>query len=209
MEKMLVTQALNELKTLGSRIDRAIAEADFITASKVSEKNAAPGKTKDVFNKEAKTSMQQINDLIERREKIKAAVIASNAVTEVEIGGVKMTVAKAIDTKDSIEFKQDLLNMMKAQYAQAMKKVEDANQKMEKKIDDLVTTAYGKDGKDKIQESDFDAIAKPYRSANETGLVDPLGIEKKIKELSEYIEAFKSNVDSVLQISNCTTFIEV
>jgi len=48
----------------------------------------------------------------------------------------------------------------------------------------------------------------PIREANEYSLVDPLDIEKRIKELSDKIEGFKSEVDSVLQISNCVTWIE-
>ena len=95
-EKMLVTQALNELKTISNRIDRAIRNAKFITASKTVDKNAAPGVSKETFKTDAIASMQSIRDLIDRREKIKAGIIASNAVTEVEIAGEKMTVARLL-----------------------------------------------------------------------------------------------------------------
>lgn len=208
-EKMLVTQGLNELKTLNSRIIRAIEDASFITASKVSEKNAAPGVTKEDFATSAKASYQSIQDLIARREKIKAAIIASNAVTEVEIAGEKMTVAKAIDTKNSISFMQELLNMMISQYQRSLTSVNTHNAKVDEKIDSLVTTAYGKDGKEKISEDDYKAIAAPYKAANEFGLVDPLKLKDKIDELSKYIEDFSSNVDAQLQISNCITTIEI
>ena len=208
-EKMLVTQGLNELKTLNSRIIRAIEDASFITASKVSEKNAAPGVTKEDFATSAKASYQSIQDLIARREKIKAAIIASNAVTEVEIAGEKMTVAKAIDTKNSISFMQELLNMMTSQYHRSLSNVNNHNAKVDEKIDSLITNVYGKDGKEKISENDYNVIAAPYKSANEFGLVDPLNLKNKIDELSKYIEDFSSNVDAQLQISNCITTIEI
>ena len=208
-EKMLVTVALNELKTLDSRINKAINQAAFVEASKISEKNAKVGKTKVDFSQEAKAALDSINDLIARREKIKAAVIASNAVTEVEIAGQKMTVAKAIDTKESIGYKSLLLEVLKDQFYSARMKVNKQNEIMNDKIDKLIETAYGKEGKDKISEADYDAIATPYKKANEFDLVDPIGAEAKIKELDEYIEKFNSTVDSVLQISNCVTYIEI
>lgn len=208
-ETMLVTQGLNELKTLDARINRAISEANFVIASKNVDKNAKPGVTKEDFSKDAVSAVQSINDLIERREKIKAAIIASNSVTEVEIAGEKMTVAKAIDTKKSIDYKMYLLSKMKDEYNTALATVNKANQRIDMSIDALITTTYGKEGKEKVSESDYDAIAKPYKLANEVTLVDPLKIKEKIDALEKYIEDFKANVDAQLQISNCITTIEI
>ena len=208
-EKMLVTEGLNELKTLNARIMRDIQKAEFIVGAKNVEKNAKPGKTKEDFSKEAKASMQSIEDLIARRERIKAAIIASNAVTEVEIAGQKMTVAKAIETKDSITYKQMLLEIMEEQYKKAVELVDKKNRAVDEKIDDLVATAYGKEGKEKVSENDYEAIAKPYKAANEYGFVDPLDLKKRIDDLHSFIDEFKSTVDSKLQISNCITVIEI
>lgn len=208
-EKILVTEALNELKTLDSRIARAISKADFVVASKKADKNAKPSVTKEDFCNEAKSSMQQIEDLIKRRETIKAAIIASNAVTEVEIAGQKMTVAKAIDTKDSINYYRTLLNTMQSQYSLALSKVEKVNKTVDENIDQMILAAYGKDGKDKISKDTYEAIADPYRTANEVELVDPLKIKDEIERTQSWIEEFDSTVDSKLQISNCMTYIEV
>ena len=209
MEKMLVTEALNELKTLNTRIERAILEGDFITASKKADKNAKPGISKEDYNKKATSNYQSVKDLIKRREVIKAAVIASNAVTEVEIAGEKMTVAKAIDTKSSMEYYQHLLDRMKNQYSKALATVEKAKKIVDENIDQMILAAYGKDGKDKISEATFDAIAKPYKAANEAELVDPLNLKEEIDKLENYVESFLSTVDSKLQISNCMTYIEI
>lgn len=208
-EKMLVTQGLNELKTLNSRINRAINSALFIVASKTIDKNATPGISKEDFNANATSALQSIEALIERREKIKAAIIASNSITEVEIAGEKMTVAKAIDTKESINYKEQLLFKMKDQYERAVANVNRANQTVDKNIEALITTAYGKEGKEKVSESDYESIAKPYKTANEVSLVDPLKLKEKIEALEKYIEDFKANVDAQLQISNCITTIEI
>lgn len=207
-ERMLVTQALNELKTLQSRIDRSIRNAEFVAAAKNSEKNVTPMSSKENFEKDAVASMDSINALIDRRERIKSAIVESNANTVVTVCGEECSVAKAIDMKSSIMYKESLLRQMKTQYSQAVFKMTTENQSVENKIDQLVTTAFGKESKTSIKDGDYESIAVPYRRNNEYSLVDPINIKKKIDELTQYIEEFNSTVDSVLQVSNCVTFIE-
>ena len=50
---MLVTQALNELKTLDGRINKAITDGIFVAGAKASDKNILPGMSKEDFNGEA------------------------------------------------------------------------------------------------------------------------------------------------------------
>lgn len=207
-ERMLVTQALNELKTLQSRIDRSIRNAEFVAAAKNSEKNVTPMSSKEDFEKDALASMDSINALIDRRERIKSAIVESNANTFVTVCGEECSVAKAIDMKSSIMYKEFLLRQMEAQYSRAVSKMTIENQAVENKIDQLVTTAFGKESKTSIKDGDYESIAIPYRRNNEYSLVDPINIKKKINELTQYIEEFNSTVDSVLQVSNCVTFIE-
>lgn len=208
MEKMLVTQALNELKTLDARIRRATTGAVFVAASKTSDKNVNPNTTKEDFIKNAKAAQDSIRDLISRRAKIKAAVIAANAQTEIEVCGVVHTVADVIDMKSSIGYWRHLLLVYKQQMERATAEMNRANLNMEAKIDQLIETTFGKESKTSIKPEDYAAIATPYRSNNEVSLVDPIDIAAEIKSLEDFIEEFTSTVDSKLQISNCTTFIE-
>lgn len=208
MEKMLVTQALNELKTLDSRILRAINSASFVAPAKVSEKNVNSNLSKEEFNANAKASLQSIDDLISRRKNIKDAIVASNAVTMVTVAGVEMTRAAAIERKTSIEYEQALLKRMKEQYAFAHDTVKRKNAEMEIAIEKLVNTAYGKDSKTNIKPDDYSAIADPYKEKNEYGLVDPISILEQITKRENEIDAYLSEVDSCLQISNCITYIE-
>lgn len=208
---MLVTQALNELKTLDGRINKAITDGIFVAGAKASDKNILPGMSKEDFNGEAVASKKSADDLIKWREKVKAAVVASNAITFVPDLG--MTVAKAIETKASIKYKKALLNRMKTQYQQAMAEVNQNNVRVEQAVKDLVNTAYASGGnKDKSKsysEDDYNAIAVPYKKAHEWELVDPLNIKKVIDALEEEIREFESKVDSALQISNCVTTITI
>lgn len=208
MEKMLVTQALNELKTLDARIMRAINNANFIVASKVCEKNVNSNKSKEDFSNEAKAELQSIDDLINRRKNIKAAIVASNAITMVTVANVVMTVAAAIERKTSIEYEKSLLKQMKNQYLFAKQRVDTKNAEMDAAIEKLVATAFGKDSKTNIKSDDYSAIADPYKEKNEWGLVDPIDVLNQIKKREEEIDAFVNEVDSALQISNCTVYIE-
>ena len=208
---MLVTQALNELKTLDGRINKAITDGIFVAGAKASDKNILPGMSKEDFNSEAVASKQSADDLIKWREKVRAAVVASNAITFVPDLG--MTVAKAIETKASIKYKKALLNRMKSQYQRAVAEVNQNNARVEQAVKDLVNTAYASSGsKDKSKsysESDYGAIATPYKKAHEWELVDPLDIKKVIDALEEEIREFESKVDSTLQMSNCVTTITI
>ena len=205
---MLVTQALNELKLLDGRINRAISNGTYVAAAKLSETKVSSTVTKEDFIVDAKSSLQSVKDLIERRKKIKAAVVISNANTFVDISGVTMTVADAIERKDSIEYDNEILRTLKNQFSNAVATVGQKNMNMELQIDRIVESSFGKDSRQKINSEDYEAIAKPYRTNNEYGLVDPLGIEKLIAQMEEAIQGFISNVDAALQISNCTTYIE-
>lgn len=206
MEKMLVTQALNELKLLDSRIGKEISRSRFIAAAKTSEKKVIPNLSKEDFSKNAKASYQSICDLLARRAAIKAAVVASNAITKVTVNGEEMTVADAIERKTSIEYEKDLLISMKNQLERETSQVNTQNILMENKIDKNIETMLGKDGKTK--DEDLDSFMKVFRTANQWSLVDPLGLNDLINELNDRITGFESEVDSALQISNCITWIE-
>lgn len=207
MEKILVTQALNELKLLDDRINKAINDAVLVIAAKRSEKKVNPNLTKEEFEIRAKAGYQSVLDLIERRKKIKAAIVISNAVTKVTVHGEEMTVAEAIERKGTIDYEVNLLKQMQNQWGVQNREMTMQNMRMEERIDNYIETYVGKDTS-KAKDNELEAMIKPMRETGEYALVDPLSIEKKIADLDDYIKGFRSEVDAVLQISNCTTYIE-
>ena len=208
METMLVTHGLNELKLLDSRILKRISDTGFITCSKKSAKKIS-GVGKDTYRKLSKSGYDSVIDLIARRNAIKSAIVKSNAITKVTIAGKEMTVAEAIERKSSISYEHNLLNELTSQLSSARTKLERENAKVDEQIDALLTTAYGKDSKEKISEGMHDAIAVPYREANEYEYVEGFDVKATIVSLSDDIDSFLSEVDTVLQVSNSTTTIEV
>lgn len=208
MRKITITEALNELKLYDAKINKAINDSVFVSATKKSSDKVGTMKREN-FEKKASESYQSVNDLIRNRRAIKSAIVLSNAVTTVTVGGETMTVAEAIERKSSIFYEINLLAKMKVLYTTASSNVIKENTKVDLQVDKMLESMYGKDSDKKITEDMHDAIAKPYRATNEYELVDPIAIEDKIRELDDRIEKFKSEVDTVLSVANAITFIDV
>ena len=135
MRKISITEALNELKLYDSKIMKAITNAKLVGAAKKSSDKVGVVK-KDDFEERAKASYQSVTDLIANRNTLKSAIVKSNAVTEVTINGKTMTVAEAIERKNSIEYDEQLLNAMKTQYVAATSSVDKENKKVDTKVDE-------------------------------------------------------------------------
>lgn len=208
MRKISITEALNELKLYDSKITKAITSAKLAGATKKSADKVGVVKRED-FEERAKASYQSVTDLIANRNALKSAIVKSNAVTEVTINEKTMTVAEAIEHKNSIGYDEALLIEMKRQYASATDTVNKENKKVDNKVDELLSTLIGKDSDKKISKDDQEAIEKPYRDKNEFEFIDPIGIFDEIEKLESDIDGFKSEVDTKLVLSNATTFIEV
>lgn len=206
--KISITEALNELKLYDSKIAKAIRGTNYVGAAKKSS-NLIGVQTKETFNKNASAGYQSVVDLIANRNKLKSLIVKSNAITEVTVNSKVMTVAEAIERKNSIQFEIDLLNTLKSQYATSSSTVLNENKKVDNQIDKLLETFTGKDTDKKITKEDQSAITEPYREKNEFELVDPIGIYEKIQVLESDIDGFESNVNTVLVLSNATTFIEL
>lgn len=84
-EKMLVTQALDERDLLVKKISDKISKASFVDTIKPNEEKVFAKKIdKAEYAKEAESAYQQINDLIKRFGQIDAAIVESNAKTEIK-----------------------------------------------------------------------------------------------------------------------------
>ena len=101
-EKMTIHRALAELKTIDSRIEKAISETRFCRSNKHSNEKIN-GKSIDDYIAETKSAYESINDLIRRRNAMKRAVVLSNAITNVTVGDEVMTVAEAIEAFKSYQ----------------------------------------------------------------------------------------------------------
>lgn len=208
IRKMTVAEGLNQLKLYDSRIHKKMSETDFVAAAKKSS-DKVNAISKEIYEQQVRKNYQSVHDLIQERKKLKSAIIKSNAVTFIEIGGMKMTVAEAIERKRSIRYEGDLLLRLKTTYRIIKDEVLRENKEMEEQINKILEMFHGKETEKKPSKEEQSVIANLYREQNEYDIVDPINILNEMETLEEEIENFKSNVDAQLVISNATTYIEV
>lgn len=208
MRTITVTEGLNELKLYDSKIEKAINNLKLIGAKKKSVDKVGVVNV-EKFVADAKAAHQSIMDLIGNRNALKAAIVKSNAITYLEIGDQKMTVAEAIERKNSIQYEKELLLAMKAQYGSATVTVNKENAKVDNKVDELIQALVGRDTTKKLDKDEQAAVEVPYRAKHEWELVDPLNLFDLMTKLEADIDTFESQVDGKLSLCNATTFIEL
>ena len=102
-DKMLVTQALDERDLLVKKINDKIEKANFVDTIKPNEEKVLDARvSREEFAKDAESAYQQIHDLIDRFQKIDAAIVASNANTRINTTYGEFTVAGAISLRSRL-----------------------------------------------------------------------------------------------------------
>lgn len=206
-ERMTIHKALSELKILDSRIKKEMTKATFCGTKKNVDK-VINGVPVDSFEESVKSEYTKINDMIKRREAIKRAVSNSNAITKVNIGDKEYSVAEAIEmNRCGIELYDTLLKRLEDQYEENVNYALESNGDLQERTDQYIGILYGT--KDAKPSSEAAKAAEEYRKNYETKLVDPIDIQGKIAMLRDYIDKFKSDVDSALSVSNAITEIEI
>lgn len=201
-----IAKGLVELKLLDKRIHRTIN--DSILAGYTIGKKAMTGfANTEEIEKRSKSDYQSIQDLIKRRNEIKSAIVVSNANTLVDVAGVSMTVAEAIERKSSIEYDKMLLNKLKQTYANIVNHVDRVNDEVKNRLDKQLEILYGKDGKNKAAENE--ELTKVFKEDNEAKFIDPINLKEKIDKLQVEIEDFEANVDLALTENNALTKITI
>lgn len=206
-QKMTIHRALSELKLIDSKIDRAIKEINP-SGGYQQGKNINGLYSKEEFEKSAKSKYDSVNDLIDRKVRIKSEIVKSNSNTIISVSGNKMTVADAISYKSIIPQKNTLVNELRRKHNNTIAAVNSNNQKISDNCQRILEAALGKDNV-QIGKSDTDSIRKPYMEANEFHIFDPIEVEKKIALIESETQDFLSEIDAVLSESNAITIIEV
>lgn len=203
-----VQRALTELKGLDSRIRKATSARYVGRKKKSADAVYNTNLGVDKFNADVEANYQSVTDLIARRNKMKAAVVLSNATTKVVIGDVEMTVAEAIERKESICYDKNLLRELKRQYESVITNVATENATVERDIKENIALLVSKDKTVDIAK-EIQAITDSTKAQREWEVIDPLDLKTKIETLEERIQTFEEEVDYVLSTSNVQTMIEI
>lgn len=208
MATMSVTRALSELKLLDARINRAISEAEVVSFQ-VGKKKINGHITPEEFKNKAKSHLDSVRSLINRRNEIKSKIVESNAKTVVTFpSGKEMTVAEIIERKTSIQYDKNWLYTLRSQYNNAITKVNRLNDQSKEKLEERIKNYFGKEGT-KGKEDEVELITKNFNAENEAILIDPIKVKDVIDKLTSEIEEFENEVDFLLSESNTRTDIEV
>lgn len=201
-QTMSITQGLAELKLLEKRLRTHLHNMRWVDVS--TETNRVD---KDKIKAVASSEYQSYMDLVKRRDAIKRAIVLSNAKTPVKIDKWEGTVAEAIEHKSALSHKKELLDMMISHLQQKRTEFEEAQSKLDSRLERLLQSELGKDVK--TNPETLTTLTNTFRASNKVELVDPLDLASKIGELGEEISSFETNVDWVLSESNGKTLITV
>ena len=212
-ETMTVHKALAELKTIDSRIDKAIMEGTYVLANKHSNEKINGISVAD-FKERMRASHQKVTDLINRRNAIKRAVVLSNAQTKIKVGNEEYTVAEAIDAKNhGMEFKTNYARVLSSQNMNAQDVMNrNSGEALERKAEQHVLAVIQAQPKDSKMSADSDAmkaLRKAYIENNAYDLIDPLNVTKLIADMIDEVNEFNTEIDAALSCSNALTVIEI
>jgi len=204
---MTIHRGLSELKLIDSKIEKQISEIEA-TAVMQKGKKISGYMTEDEFQKAAESKFNSINALIARKNSIKSAIVEANGRTMVTISGATMTIADAINFKESIKFKKHLISKLKNSHQTAVSNLHRRNEVVGTNLQKILEATFGKDNT-KVSQDDVEAVCKPYIDANEWHLFDPLKVDKTVEALEKEVADFESEVDAILSEINAVTLIEV
>ncbi len=215
---MLVTQALDERDLLVKKIRDKIRKASFVDTVKPNEDKVYEARiSREDFAKNAESAYQQILDLIDRFQKIDAAIVASNAKTMIRTSYGEFTVAGAISLRSRLrgarsydgeaDFESTLLGKMQSDYQDKLGFVEKKNKQLQDTAENMRLSILGKDTK--VRDDKPLEVVEAYVKENTTELADPLDIRKKMEFLTEKRTTLLAELDTQIKVSNATTFIEI
>ncbi len=217
-EKMLVTQALDERDLLVKKIQDKIKKANFVDTVKPNEEKVLDARvTREEFAKDAESTYQQIQDLIDRFQQIDAAIVASNAQTRINTSYGEFTVAGAISLRSRLrgsgayngqaDFETALQYKMQSDYEDRVSRADIKNRQLQSTAENMRLSILGKDTK--VKDEKPLEVVEAYVRENTTELVDPLDVTKKVEKLKEKRDTLLTELDTQIKVSNATTFVEI
>jgi hypothetical protein len=216
--KILVTQALDERDLLAKKINDKIQAAVLSDVVKHNEENVYNRRLpKEEFRKEAESAYQQIVDLIDRYNRLEAAIVESNANTYIETSYGKFSVAGAISLRNRMrgdlkyggaaDFETTLLLKLKKSYHDCIDMMERKNKSLSETVEEMRLSILGRESKTKDDKPL--EVVESYIRENTMELADPLDIVKKMEALTERKDKLLNELETQIKVSNATTFITI
>lgn len=210
MREISITRALQTLKLLDDKINKAMNTVSFVEVRKNNIQKVKNGQfTVEEYEKDVKAAFDSVNDLIKQRKEIKSAIVKANSECTVEIAGKEYTVADAIERKTSIQYEKNLLNVLKRAYNKATSTLETNNAQLEVANQKLIETMVGSDKNNKDVADSAEKMAKARWESEHYVFVDPLKIAEVISKMEDDIIEFENEVDMCLSEANSKNTVSI
>lgn len=207
--KMVITEALSERKLLRKRISKAITAGRYfgVVIGKDAKPHNPAFKTAKEEAEHIQSTFDQVTSLQRKYYALVGAVAVSNANTEIEVAGQKMTVASAIEYKKSIDMERNLVNELTRQLADSSSTIRTLNTRAQSEIQDKLKALHGTAESAKISEDDFNAIHDPHMNRYGPELHDPMKLVEWVTEKSNRLDEFQTAIENALNVKNAVTEI--
>lgn len=207
MTELTITEALVKLKLADKKIEQATSSV-LVGWVVTNGSKAVPAgfPNVDSVKTEIQKRLDSVQGLVRHRDILKKAVVESNARTPVKVGNQQMTVAEAIETKQSIKHRKALLSKLESELAHHEKSINTINAQLEVKADQYVTNLFQGAVADENQRQQ---ARKNYIEANTAYLLTHDSTRKVAERLRQEIDEFETNVDVALSVANAKTLIQL
>lgn len=207
MERMSVTRALAEKKLLAKRIEQHLSKFAPIAVTLGDSIPAGFKNIKD-FDAYCHSSYNELNDELDRYNRIVQTIAESNSKTEVTICGEKLTVTRALERKRFYStLANSYLEELKALFYEKEKEYSRLLLSEKAKEDAEFDTFVGKDKG--LKEEELKVTKKIISERHKVYFLDPLNIRQVIEKMEKTQADFLLNVDIVLTESNSRTEIDI
>lgn len=203
---MSVHEGLARLKMLNKKVYQT--RTDTLNLMRVIKNNdkTIDGITLEEFATNAQSYVQSFEAMVENYNRLKSAIVLSNATTKVVISGKEYTVAEAIERKNYMEKTQYFKNMLfrhKEDVVYEQKRNEENFQSSFEKF----LSSQGDAKNRKVEE--IEVLRKFFEANNGSKIYDPCNLNKIVEKLDKEYDDFMTEVDYRLSESNATTMIDV
>lgn len=203
---MSLTRVLNEIKLTEKKITSLGAQNLSLLAIARNGQISNIGCV-DNLKKNAEAYKQSLSDLINRRYTLKATLLKANNETIVDFGGLSLSIAEVIDRKNYLSVEASIYTHISRNITTLYTEYNKIQVDVDRIVEGAVSNALSSDGKKdpKLAEE----VTKSIRLVNNYTIEDPVKIEEWVKERSEALIEYESNIDFVLSEINAKTEVEI
>jgi hypothetical protein len=161
----------------------------------------------ETYRKNSQAAYDKLQSAIRNLATLKAARNLLNSTTKVNIASVNMTIDQALAFKASLPYKLQLINVLQSQFVAGQRQQEQAQAKIEEKVNQQVAAMFS--GTKKATEDEVALVRKSVERGLKVTLLHGEGLKERIDLLKAEVAAFTTEIDYVLSEANATTTTDV